>query len=120
MNRIEKSQLAIQQCNPKDHIFLRVVGEGCNQYLKAEKIGWFGRILMWFGCSSANMCKVARFIHSNIECLCSSTIIDLKDNENAFGKLNFRLHKYSNRHPKKIAHLIGKSPMYTPEHDLRY
>lgn len=114
MNNIQDSLQAIQQYNPKEHVYLRVVGEGDNQYLKAEKIGWFGRILMWFGCSNANMSKVARFVHNNINKLCTAGVIDLKDNENALGKLNFKLHKYSKRHPKKIEPLVEKiSLVYT-------
>lgn len=108
MTTIQDSLQAIQEYNPKAHVYLRVVGEGSNQYLKAEKIGWFGRILMWFGCSSANISKIARFVHLNIDKLCSSTLIDLKDNDNALGKLAFRLNKYNKQHPKNIEFLVEK------------
>lgn len=114
MKNIQSSLLAIQQYNPKDHVYLRVVGEGNNQYLKAEKISWFGRILMWFGCTSANMGKVAKFIHSNIDTFCKAGIIDLKNKDNALAGLIKRISKYALGHPKRIKHeAIAIQNIYT-------
>lgn len=104
MNNIHDSLQAIQQYNPKDNVYLRVIGEGSNQYLKAEKIGWFGRILMWFGCSSASFGKVARFMYINIENLCSAGVIDLRKHDNALAKLVQRVTKYDSAHPARIKH----------------
>lgn len=108
MNNIENSVLAIKQSCPKSGIYLRVVGKGNDQCLQAVKINWFGRLLMWLGCSNASMAKVAKFLHQNIGALTNSKLLDVQDEQNPLGKLLARAKKFDQNHPAKISHLIGK------------
>lgn len=102
MDNLLISLIAIKNYNPKDGVYLRVMGEGNNQYLKAEKINWLGRILMWFGCSTASMRKVACYLYKNIHAITQTRTFNLNDQENALGKLIGRIQKYDQSHPSRI------------------
>lgn len=102
MNNLSLNVTAIQKFNTREGIFLRVMGEGTNQYLKAEKISWFGRILMWFGCSTASMRKVACFLYKHIHTLSHEGSFDLNDPKNSLGNLVQRVQKYDQSHPSRI------------------
>src|SRR5690348_1869228 len=70
MSRIENSLQAIKSYDPKGGVFLRISDSGSGQYLEAVRLSWFGRLLIWLGCSNASMEKIARFLARNIEALC--------------------------------------------------
>ncbi len=53
---------AIQTMNPSQHLYLEVVEQGGQQYLKCTKKSWLGRLWMWLGFSSASFSKVANYI----------------------------------------------------------
>ncbi len=75
--------------------FLKVEEEGLHQRLKAVKKGWFGRLWMWIGFSSASMSKVAEYIRKNQQSLAPSQEWSL---------LQSKMERYATKHfyTKKI------------------
>lgn len=95
----------IQQCNPKERIYLRVVGKGSEQHLEQVKKNWFGRLLMWLGLTSSCMKKVADFVSRNIDSLYKAAESD----SSKIGLLSLvgRISKYNDKHPKRIQALVN-------------
>lgn len=103
MLNIDLSLSAIQTYKAEKGIYLRVVGKGENQHLEAVKQNWFGRLLMWLGCSSASMAKVIKFLDLNMHALCSAGRLDLQKDGNALEKLTKRTVAYSQHHRGKLS-----------------
>lgn len=104
MNRIEASILALQNYKPEQGVYLRVVGKGTSQRLEAVKMNWFGRLLMWCGCSNASMKKLANFVYQNISELTAKA--QSGNQVEHLGKLIDRVKKYARNHPSKIGSQI--------------
>lgn len=118
MNRIEDSVRAIQNFQQVKGRFLRVVGQGSSQHLEAVNLNWFGRLLMWLGCSNASMVKVAKFVAQHIDAFCSSKNANIQNDKNAFGHLIVKMQKFDKRHPHKITSLIQKIGLVYGQHRL--
>lgn len=104
-NNIEKSLSSIQRCNSKQHLYLKVIGTGDQQYLEAVRVNWFGRLLMWLGCGNACLKKVARFMFDNRD--------KLFEQASAKGKIKLKilhekLEMYDSRHGYRMSYLISK------------
>lgn len=107
MTNINLSLSAIQNYKTEKNIYLRVVGKGKEQRLEAVKQNWFGRLLMWLGCSSSSMSKVIKFLNFNMHSLCAVGKIDLENKGSALGKLVKKTELYDKRHPGKLNTLVN-------------
>jgi len=111
INPIDKSLQAIQLCtNPKkDLMYLKVIGEGSNQYLTLEKISWFGRILIKLGIHCLTnffFKKVADYVNSNISHLCQHAKYPYQID--GLSRLAGRIEKFNNRNSKKLQSTVIK------------
>lgn len=107
LQAINDSIRAIQDCNPKDHKYLKVVGSGAGQHLEVVQKNWFGRLLMWLGCTNACMKKVIHFVGGHI----STLTLAAGKNDDAKLKLIAlvgKITKYNDKHgkPKKFASVV--------------
>lgn len=99
---IETSIEAIQNYNPREGLYLKVIGSGSEQHLEAIRINWFGRLLMWLGFTTACMTKVAQFVEKHLQAICKAGQIDLRDPKNPLRQLVNRILIYNDTHKNKL------------------